>query len=58
MTTKKLYINGEWVAAASGATFDVLNPATGGVVHSVADADRTDAAKAIAAAAAATAPFT
>ena len=25
----QLYINGEWVSASSGASFDVYNPATG-----------------------------
>lgn len=31
----KCYINGEWVAAQSGETFDVTNPATGEVLTSV-----------------------
>lgn len=31
----KCYINGEWVAAKSGETFDVTNPATGEVLASV-----------------------
>jgi aldehyde dehydrogenase (NAD+) len=51
--TKKMYINGEWVTASDGATFDVLNPATGAVCHAVADASRADAARAIEAASAA-----
>ncbi len=40
-------INGEWVSASSGATFDVINPATGQVVEKVADLSATDCAKAI-----------
>ena len=31
-TPKKLLINGKWVAAASGKTFEVTNPATGHVI--------------------------
>lgn len=31
------FINGEWVAAASGKTFDVKNPATGEVITTCAD---------------------
>ena len=33
-------INGEWVSASSGATFDVINPASGQVVEKVADQER------------------
>ena len=40
-------INGEWVSASSGATFDVINPASGQVVESVADLSAEDCAKAI-----------
>lgn len=36
------YVNGQWVNAASGATFDVINPATGDVVATVTDMDRDD----------------
>lgn len=49
----KLYINGAFVDAASGATFDVMDPSTGDVCESIADASRDDAAAAIQAAAAA-----
>ena len=49
-SNRNLFINGEWVAAAGGATFPVYNPATGEVWTHVADASREDAAKAIAAA--------
>lgn len=38
----KAYVNGQWVNAASGATFDVINPATGDVVATVTDMDRDD----------------
>ena len=48
-----LYINGEWRDAASGATFEVTDPASGKVLDRVADASAADAAEAIAAAAAA-----
>ncbi|MEJ7767111.1 MAG: NAD-dependent succinate-semialdehyde dehydrogenase [Chitinophagaceae bacterium] len=44
------FINGQWVAAASGETFDVINPATGEVVASVPDMDVLDVRKAIEAA--------
>jgi aldehyde dehydrogenase (NAD+) len=50
---RDLYINGQWVAATNKATFPVYNPSTGGVWAQVADATRSDAAAAIAAAAAA-----
>jgi succinate-semialdehyde dehydrogenase/glutarate-semialdehyde dehydrogenase len=48
-----MLINGEHVAAASGATMDVRNPATGDVVDSVPKGDASDARAAIEAAAAA-----
>ncbi|MCC6626584.1 MAG: NAD-dependent succinate-semialdehyde dehydrogenase [Chloroflexi bacterium] len=48
-----LYINGEWVSAPGGKTFDVTNPATGEVIGQVADGSREDAKRAIAAAEAA-----
>src|SRR3984893_33498 len=38
-TPKKLLINGKWVAAASGKTFEVTNPATGRVIARVAEGD-------------------
>lgn len=46
----RAYIAGEWVGAADGATFDVVNPARGDVIAKVADMGRDDAARAIAAA--------
>jgi vanillin dehydrogenase len=54
MTGKRdLYIGGQWVTAKNNATFPVYNPSTGEVWAKVADAERSDAAAAIAAAAAA-----
>ena len=44
------YVNGQWVNAASGDTFDVTNPATGEVIASVTDMDQNDVQKAIEAA--------
>jgi len=41
-TPHKLFINGEWVAAQSGKTFDVINPATGQVIAQAASGDATD----------------
>lgn len=38
----KLLINGEWVNASSGKTFDVINPATEEVLAKVAEGDKTD----------------
>lgn len=46
-------INGQWVSASSGATFDVVNPATGEVVERVADLSAADCSNAIDAAEAA-----
>lgn len=48
-----MYINGEWRDAASGKTFESLNPATGDVVGSVPDGAAADADAAIEAATAA-----
>ncbi|MGO0062940.1 NAD-dependent succinate-semialdehyde dehydrogenase [Brevibacillus fluminis] len=44
---KQMYINGEWVAAESGETLSVTNPATGETVGVVTFGDNRDAAKAI-----------
>src|SRR5262245_15663523 len=35
-STHKLFINGEWVAAQAGKTFDVINPATAQLIAKVA----------------------
>jgi succinate-semialdehyde dehydrogenase / glutarate-semialdehyde dehydrogenase len=44
------YIDGEWRGAASGARFEVKNPATGEVIAEVADCDEADTRSAIEAA--------
>ncbi|MEV6347886.1 NAD-dependent succinate-semialdehyde dehydrogenase [Actinoplanes sp. NPDC051851] len=49
----ELFIGGKWVPASSGNRFDVLDPATGDTVASVADGGETDAIAAVDAAAAA-----
>jgi succinate-semialdehyde dehydrogenase/glutarate-semialdehyde dehydrogenase len=49
----ELFIGGKWVPASSGKRFDVLDPATGDVVETVADGDVSDAIAAVDAAAAA-----
>ena len=38
----KLLINGEWQEAASGKTFESINPATEDVIANVAEADAAD----------------
>jgi len=43
----RLLIGGRWTDAASGAVFEVRDPATGGVIASVADADVEDVDRAI-----------
>jgi succinate-semialdehyde dehydrogenase/glutarate-semialdehyde dehydrogenase len=43
----KMYINGEWVNANDGSTFDVLNPSNGDKIGEVANGDRKDVQKAI-----------
>lgn len=46
----QLFVDGEWTDAEDGATFDVLDPATGEVVAKVADAGPADARRMIEAA--------
>ena len=46
----KAYVAGEWVDAADGATFPVVNPARGDVICEVPDLSRAEAAHAIKAA--------
>jgi phenylacetaldehyde dehydrogenase len=46
----KMLIGGQWVAAASGETFDSLDPATGRVIAKVAAGDAADIDSAVAAA--------
>jgi betaine-aldehyde dehydrogenase len=53
MTTDQLYINGEFVAASSPATLDVIDPATTEILARVADADGADMDRAVSAARAA-----
>src|SRR5580692_5070818 len=39
---RKMLIDGKWVAAASGQTFEVKNPATGATMARVAEGDKAD----------------
>src|SRR5438132_3292677 len=41
-TPRKLLIDGRWVAASSGKTFDSIDPATGEVLAQVAEGDKAD----------------
>ena len=41
-TPRKLFINGQWVEAASGKSFETPNPATGQPLASVAEGDSED----------------
>ena len=45
-----MFVDGEWCDAASGATVDATSPATGESLGPVAEGDRQDAQRAIAAA--------
>lgn len=45
-----VYVDGEWVAPASGAFFETRDPATGDVIAEVAAADATDVDRAVRAA--------
>ncbi len=47
---KKLFIGGRWVEAASGQTFDTIDPATGEVLARVAEGAAEDIDRAVAAA--------
>ena len=47
---KKLLIGGEWVAAASGATFPTIDPATGQTLTEVAHGRGEDVNRAVRAA--------
>src|ERR1700753_2072804 len=49
-TPRKLFIDGEWVEAASGKTFDTPNPATGQTLAKVAEGDAEDINRAVRAA--------
>src|SRR3984885_3829386 len=48
--TKLLLIDGKWVAAASGRTFESINPATGETLAVIAEGDREDIDRAVSAA--------
>ncbi|RBW69285.1 aldehyde dehydrogenase family protein [Bacillus taeanensis] len=48
--TKKLFINGQWIEAASGKTFESKNPATGEVLAVVSEAGEEDVNRAVEAA--------
>jgi succinate-semialdehyde dehydrogenase/glutarate-semialdehyde dehydrogenase len=48
---KKMYIDGQWVAAENGRTLGVINPATEDVIADVAYGDRSTAKRALEAAA-------
>jgi len=48
--TRKMLIDGKWVDAASGKTFEVYNPATGEVMAHVAEGDAEDINRAVRAA--------
>jgi aldehyde dehydrogenase (NAD+) len=47
MSDYKMYIGGEWVEAASGKSFETIDPSTGKPFATIARGDREDAAKAI-----------
>ena len=49
-TPRKLFINGQWVDAASGKSFETPNPATGETLASVAEGDSEDIDRAVRAA--------
>ncbi len=49
-TRRQLFIDGQWVDAASGATFETPNPATGEVLATVAEGDAEDIDRAVRAA--------
>jgi phenylacetaldehyde dehydrogenase len=51
--TRQMLINGKWVDAASGKTFPTYNPSTGEVLAHVAEGDKEDVDRAVAAARAA-----
>ncbi len=50
LTMQKMYIDGHWVAAASGRTRKIINPFNQQLIAEVAEGDREDAKAAIAAA--------
>ena len=53
----QLFIDGQWVDAESGKTFQTPNPATGEPLAEVAEADKADIDKAVAAARPSAGPY-
>lgn len=53
----RAYVNGEWIGAKSGKTFEVHDPATGKLIGTMPEMDRADTEAAIAAASAALPSF-
>lgn len=49
-SSELMFVDGEWVAAAGGATAEVVNPATGAVIAAVPDGGESDVDHAVAAA--------
>jgi aldehyde dehydrogenase (NAD+) len=47
---KRMFIDGRWVEAASGKTFETINPSTGEVLATVAEGDAEDIDRAVTAA--------
>ena len=47
---RKMLINGQWVNSVSGKTFPTYNPSTGEVLAQIAEGDREDIERAVAAA--------
>ena len=47
---RKLFIDGQWIEAASGKTFETPNPATGETLANVAEGDAEDINRAVRAA--------
>src|SRR5687767_616996 len=50
---QQMLVGGKWVPAASGKTFETVNPATGEVICRVAEGDKEDVDRAVKAARAA-----
>ncbi|HEX4610061.1 MAG TPA: aldehyde dehydrogenase family protein [Urbifossiella sp.] len=53
VSDQHMFIGGKWVPAASGKTFETVNPATGDVICRVAEGDKEDVDRAVKAARAA-----
>ena len=52
-STRKMYINGEWVPSISGKTYETINPANGQVIGKIYEGDKEDVDLAVRAARAA-----